>query len=356
LLHDPFEALTAVPVDAVPPAQELGGGVEVELRRVPLSAIEPSPRNPRKHFDAEGISELAESIAADGLRQPLELRRSPGDPRRFEIVAGERRFRALSRLVADGRLAGDHPVPAQVVGELDDATMLLRALVENLQRQDLHPLEEADAFVRLRDEHGLSTEQIATKAGKSRRWVQIRIALTELPAEMRTAFADGRIGLAEARRLVTTASEAPAVEPDAAFSHPTSPAPTLTPGPSPAGGRGEPERRGGGVPRPLAGEGSRVREAAGERSAVRAFGTRVREALARALADSYPLALRFALAERQAVLGGDPAGELFRQLAELPLAELEVQLAEAVADSLRSSSPDLLDALVGELGLAEVAP
>ena len=89
---------------------------------------------------------------------------------------------------------------------------------------------------------------------------------------------------------------------------------------------------------------------------MRAFGTRVREALARALADSYPLALRFALAERQAVLGGDPAGELFRQLAELPLAELEVQLAEAVADSLRSSSPDLLDALVGELGLAEVAP
>jgi ParB/RepB/Spo0J family partition protein len=325
----------------MPPAQELGRGFEAELRRVPLSAIEPSDRNPRKAFDAEGIAELAESIAADGLRQPLELRRSPGDPRRFEIVAGERRFRALSKLVAEGRLAADHGVPAQVAGELDEATMLLRAVVENLQREDLHPLEEAEAFARLRDEHGLSTVEIARRVGKTQRWVQLRIALTELPAETRTAFADGRIGLAEARQ----AARAPN----------PSPTPTLTPNPSPANGRGEPEGTGGGVPRPLAGEGSRVRGSAGERSAVRASSTKVKEALARALADSYPLALRFALAERQASLTDESPSELFAQLTELPLDELEVQFAEAVADSLRSAAPELLAALAADLGLEEVA-
>ncbi|MDX1998230.1 MAG: ParB/RepB/Spo0J family partition protein [Thermoanaerobaculia bacterium] len=366
LPHDPFEALSLVPGEAAP-AQEPGREFEPELRRVPLSAIVPSDRNPRKHFDAEGISELAASIAADGLRQPLELRRSPGDPRRLEVVAGERRFRALSKLVADGHLPADFGVPAQVAAELDDATMLLRAIVENLQRQDLHPLEEAEAFARLRDEHGLSTEQIATKAGKSQRWVQLRIALTELVPEARAAFADGRMGLAEARRLAGLGESEQRRglvellggrdESGEAISQgenrPTRRSvATRTEdlhsgsGSAEQAGAETPEARSHNLPPP---ESRRTSMSADLR------GPRAPEALARALGDSYPLALRFALAERQATLGDEPAGELFAQLADLPLEELEVQFAEAVAATVRSFEPSLLTALAAELGLEEVA-
>ncbi|MDX1997127.1 MAG: ParB/RepB/Spo0J family partition protein [Thermoanaerobaculia bacterium] len=366
LPHDPFEALNLVP-GGTAPAQEPGKGFEAELRRVPLSAIVPSPRNPRKHFDAEGISELAASIAADGLRQPLELRRSPGDPGRLEVVAGERRFRALSKLVADGRLPADFGVPAQVAAELDDATMLLRAIVENLQRQDLHPLEEAEAFARLRDEHGLSTEQIATKAGKSQRWVQLRIALTELVPEARAAFADGRIGLAEARRLAgleeseqrrglvgllggrDDADEAMSQGEDllermSAATRTEDLNADRGPSTNPVD-----EPRDAGPDQPPPPESRQTSVSADHR------GSHHPEALARALADSYPLALRFALAERQAILGDEPAGDLFHQLADLPLEELEVQFAEAVAATVRSSSPGLVSALGAELGLEQVA-
>ncbi|MDX1998824.1 MAG: ParB/RepB/Spo0J family partition protein [Thermoanaerobaculia bacterium] len=365
LPHDPFEALNGVPGEA-PLAQEPGKGFEAELRRVPLSAIVPSPRNPRKHFDAEGISELAASIAEDGLRQPLELRRSPGDPRRFEVVAGERRFRALSKLVADGQLPADFGVPAQVAAELDDATMLLRAIVENLQRKDLHPLEEAEAFARLRDEHGLSTEQIATKAGKSQRWVQLRIALTELVPEARAAFADGRIGLAEARRLagleeaeqrrglvgLLGGREAEG-EVSEGEDRPTGrSAATRTAALNADRGSSSQrvdEPRDAGPDHHPPPESRRTPVSADLRS------PRAPEALARALADSYPLALRFALAERQAALVDEPAGDLFHQLADLPLEELEVQFAEAVAATVRSSSPDLVSSLAAELALEEVA-
>ncbi|MDX1997958.1 MAG: ParB/RepB/Spo0J family partition protein, partial [Thermoanaerobaculia bacterium] len=347
------------------PAQEPGREFEAELRRVPLSAIVPSDRNPRKHFDAEGISELAASIAADGLRQPLELRRSPGDPRRLEVVAGERRFRALSKLVADGQLPADFGVPAQVATELDDATMLLRAIVENLQRQDLHPLEEAEAFAQLRDEHGLSTEQIATKAGKSQRWVQLRIALTELVPEARAAFADGRIGLAEARRLAGLGESEQRrglvgllggredADEEQGGNRPTwrsaaTPTEDLNADRRPSTNPVD-EPRDAGPDQPPPPESRQTSVSADH------WGARLPEALTQALADSYPLALRFALAERQATLGDETAGDLFDQLAGLPLEELEVQFAEAVAATVRASSPGLISALASELGLEEVA-
>lgn len=191
LPHDPFEALSS------PPRRS----EEEELGRVPLSAIEPSPANPRRQFSAEAVEELAESIAAQGLQQPLQLRPSLQEPGRFEIVAGERRWRALRLLAERQKLPADFRVPALISIDLDDRAMLIRALVENLQRQDLHPLDEAAAFERLRTAFALSTEEIASQLGKSQRWVQLRLSLLELDAEVKAAYLAGDVQLAHARVL-----------------------------------------------------------------------------------------------------------------------------------------------------------
>lgn len=189
------------PVEA--PTSPTPGTEREELCRVPLSAITPSPGNPRRQFGTEGLEELAESIAAQGLQQPLQLRSSAEDPSRFEIVAGERRWRALRLLAERRKLPADFPVPALIARDLDDRATLIRALVENLQRQDLHPLDEAAAFERLRTRFGLSTEEIGDQVGKSQRWVQVRLSLLELDAEVRAAFLAGEIQLAHARMLAS---------------------------------------------------------------------------------------------------------------------------------------------------------
>ena len=191
LPHDPFEALSS------PPRRS----EEEELGRVPLTAIEPSPANPRRQFSPEGLEELAESISAQGLQQPLQLRPSVQEPGRFEIVAGERRWRALRLLAERQKLPADFRVPALISVDLDDRAMLIRALVENLQRQDLHPLDEAAAFEQLRTAFALSTEEIAAQLGKSQRWVQLRLSLLELDGEVKAAYLAGDVQLAHARVL-----------------------------------------------------------------------------------------------------------------------------------------------------------
>ena len=138
------------------------------LTLVALREVRPNPDQPRKHFAEEKLAELAESIKTHGLLQPIVVRRVDGG---FEIVAGERRFRAA-------QLAGISHLPA-LVREVDDPTEL--ALIENLQREDLSPLEEAEALALLIERHGYSHRQVAEMLGKSRPYVSNMLALTRLP-------------------------------------------------------------------------------------------------------------------------------------------------------------------------------
>ena len=128
------------------------------VTKLPLQKVEPNPDQPRRTFDEEELQALADSIAAHGILQPLAVRASGGGF--YQIIAGERRWRAA-------RMAGLSEVPV-VVLEADDRTVMELALVENLQRQDLNPMEEAEGYQRLMKEYGLTQEEAAARVGKSR--------------------------------------------------------------------------------------------------------------------------------------------------------------------------------------------
>ncbi|MGP1276029.1 MAG: ParB/RepB/Spo0J family partition protein [Caulobacterales bacterium] len=173
---------------------------------LPHGSIQPSPLNPRKAFREEGIAELAASIGAQGMLQPVLVR--PIDGGRFEIAAGERRWRAVRKLIEDGLAEADAPVPV-IVREMSDIELVELAIVENRDREDVHPLEEAEAYLtlqRLREEEGGDpgevSAELATRAGRSRRHIQKRIALaTRLSGAVKQAFAMGDISLAQAQAL-----------------------------------------------------------------------------------------------------------------------------------------------------------
>ena len=129
-----------------------------EIRSLPLHKIEPNPLQPRREFDPEALQTLADSIAAHGLIQPLSVREMPNGY--YQIIAGERRWRAA-------RMANLDEVPVLVL-DADDRTVMELALVENLQREDLNPMEEAAGFQTLMDEYGLTPETIAERVGRSR--------------------------------------------------------------------------------------------------------------------------------------------------------------------------------------------
>ncbi|NUR75881.1 MAG: ParB/RepB/Spo0J family partition protein [Thermoleophilia bacterium] len=150
------------------------GGVEPELARLPTAEIHPNPRQPRKQFDGEAATGLAESIKAQGLIQPVVVR--PRLEGGYELIAGERRWRAA-------REAGIATLPA-VVREADDRDTLLLGLVENVAREDLSPVEEARAYAMLIDEFGLSLGEVAERVGRSKPAVSNRIRLLELPEEV----------------------------------------------------------------------------------------------------------------------------------------------------------------------------
>jgi ParB family chromosome partitioning protein len=174
---------------------------DLETTRLPIAQIEPNPLQPRSVFDPERIQELASSILANGIIQPLIVRRQ-GD--HYELIAGERRLRAA-------KLAGLQEVPV-VVQDYADNQLLEVALVENIQREDLNPIETAEAFARLNNEMNLSHEQIASKTGKDRTTITNLIRLLRLPDVVQLLLAERRLSMGHARALLGLASEEQQIE------------------------------------------------------------------------------------------------------------------------------------------------
>ena len=166
-------------------------------RSIGIDQLRPGRFQPRRRMTDTELDELAESIAAKGILQPLLVRRIPDDPAAFEIVAGERRWRAAQR-------AGLHEVPV-LVRELGDGEALEVALVENLQRQDLSPLEEAEGFRRLMEDFGHTQEALAKVVGKSRSHVANCLRLLTLPEPVKALVDTGELTAGHARALVTAA-------------------------------------------------------------------------------------------------------------------------------------------------------
>ena len=161
--------------------------------KLPVRAIAPNPFQPRRIFVAAELEELAASIKVNGLLQAIVVRRSVTG-RSFELVAGERRLRAVKQL-------GWREIPAQV-REVDDQTLLVLALVENLQRQDLGPLEEAKGYASLRDTFGYSQQKIADAVGKSRPTVANTLRLLTLPASVRRLMDEGSLAMGHGRAIL----------------------------------------------------------------------------------------------------------------------------------------------------------
>ena len=168
-----------------------------ETRKLALTQLIPGKHQPRKYFDNAALSELAVSIKNQGVIQPLLVRQLPGMPQRYEIVAGERRWRAA-------KLAGLTEVPV-IVTEYTDKEAMTVALVENLQREDLNPLEEAEALQALREAHGLSQEALAEQLGKSRSAVANALRLLQLPPSIQEGLVRNDITAGHARALLAIA-------------------------------------------------------------------------------------------------------------------------------------------------------
>jgi ParB family chromosome partitioning protein len=176
-----------------PPPRERGEG----LRTVAIEEVHPSISQPRKTFDDDRLNELAESIRVQGIIQPLVVRERDGGG--YELVAGERRWRAAQR-------AGLHDVPV-VVREIALARAFEMALVENLQREDLNPIEEAEAYQRLVNEFSYTQESLAARVGKDRSTVANALRLLRLPEGVRTLVIGGRLGMGHARALLGLESD-----------------------------------------------------------------------------------------------------------------------------------------------------
>mgnify|MGYP000022788966 FL=1 len=180
---------------------QIGASQKPGQRKAPVEFLRPNPRNPRKDFVAADLDELAASIREKGILQPIVVRAAAEGADLYEIIAGERRWRAAQR-------AGLHDVPITLV-VADDREALELAIIENVQRADLNPLEEAQGYERLIAEHGYSHGDIAKVIGKSRSHVANMTRLVKLPEKTKQMLADGRISAGHARALLAVA------EPDA---------------------------------------------------------------------------------------------------------------------------------------------
>jgi ParB family chromosome partitioning protein len=170
----------------------IGGATEPELAHLPVETIHPNPRQPRRRFDAEATTALADSIKAQGIVQPVLVRtRAAGG---FELIAGERRWRAAQQ-------AGAPTIPA-LVRETDDRDTLLLGLVENVAREQLSPIEEARAYAVLIDEFGLGLGEIAERVGHSKPAVSNRIRLLELPEDVLGMVERGELTEGHARAVL----------------------------------------------------------------------------------------------------------------------------------------------------------
>jgi len=185
--------LNALLGDIAPEAVPTVGGGETPagIRMLPVGALTPQPGQPRRVFDEAALEELAQSIAARGVLQPILVR---PHGRNYQIVAGERRWRAAQR----ARL---HEVPV-IVRELDDADTFEIALLENIQRRDLNAVEEADAYKRLINEFGHTQEALAKLVHKSRSHVANLLRLLDLPESVLSLLTDGKIDMGHARALI----------------------------------------------------------------------------------------------------------------------------------------------------------
>ena len=167
------------------------------LQDIPISAIKPNPQQPREHFDEETLASLADSIREVGVLQPILVRERDGE---YEMIAGERRWRAARRV-------GMQTIPA-IVRNADNATMLQQAIVENVQREQLNPLEEAAAYQQLIEDFALTHDEVAARVGKSRATITNTLRLLQLPPAIQRALKDGGLRMGHARALLGTPDRA----------------------------------------------------------------------------------------------------------------------------------------------------
>ena len=189
-------------LSALIPTNDAGEGVDGTtpvLSEIPVRSIVPNPHQPRVHFDEESLVELAASIAEMGILQPILVRPSDEEGQ-YQLIAGERRWRAAQR-------AGLTTVPA-VIRPTDDVGSVEQALVENLHRQDLTPLEEAAAYQQLLEDFELTHDQLAGRVGKSRSAITNSIRLLGLPPSVQSYLADGQLSAGHARALLGTPDRA----------------------------------------------------------------------------------------------------------------------------------------------------
>jgi ParB family chromosome partitioning protein len=175
-----------------------GDEVGQQQRKAPIEFLRPNPRNPRQTFDENGLQELADSIRERGIVQPILVRNLPGVANVYEIIAGERRWRAAQRV-------GLHEVPIVVI-EADDRQSLEFAIIENVQRSDLNALEEAKGYERLTEEFSYNQSDLAKIIGKSRSHVANTLRLLKLPVEAKKYLVDGSISAGHARALLSVAN------------------------------------------------------------------------------------------------------------------------------------------------------
>jgi ParB family chromosome partitioning protein len=183
--------LAALMGDAPPAAAAAAAGPAQVL---PIERLEPGPFQPRTSFHSDTLAELVDSIRARGILQPLLVRPHPARPEQFQIIAGERRWRAAQQ-------AGLHEVPV-LLRALTDQEAMAASLVENLQRQDLNPIEEGEGFRRLIEEFGLTQEQLGAAVGKSRSHVANAMRLLQLPPAVRVEVQKGTLSAGHARALL----------------------------------------------------------------------------------------------------------------------------------------------------------
>ncbi|MBQ0823581.1 ParB/RepB/Spo0J family partition protein [Microvirga terrae] len=164
-------------------------------RHVPVEFLQPNPRNPRKRFDEEDLQELTQSIKDRGIIQPIVVRSLPTNTERYEIVAGERRWRAAQK-------AGLHKVPVVIVS-IDDKTSLEYAILENVQRADLNPIEESEGYSRLMVEFSYTQENLSKIIGKSRSHIANMLRLADLPVGVRKLMMERKLTAGHGRALLS---------------------------------------------------------------------------------------------------------------------------------------------------------
>ena len=185
---------TSVESPATPIVNAAPQAANAPVTRLPVDLLAPSPFQPRRYFEPIALAELSSSIAEKGVLQPLLVRPDPNKPGHYEIIAGERRWRASQQ-------AQVHEVPVHVT-DLSDAEVLEVALIENLQRQDLSPVEEARGYRKLLNEFGHTQERVAEVVGKSRTHVANLVRLLSLPESVQSLLDTGEITIGQARPLI----------------------------------------------------------------------------------------------------------------------------------------------------------